>query len=369
MHNRRRQLLAGYAVMAKGEYGPTSNWVLRQNGTLTVSGYGRSWNDSSKHFWRDYIPFIKRAYLEEGITDLIDSAFYNGSDFEEILLPSTLTKIGTNAFANSALTDFGFIPVGVMEIGTNAFSGTNITEIDFPEGLVTIGSAVCDGCTLLTSVTIPSTVEFIGGYAFRNTAITEIDLPVSVKTLGQYWISGTDTKNVYYEGTIDDWCTIDRGTMGNFNLYCNNVLQSSVTTNASVIKPYTFEHMKQLNSVSFTQDISLPLTSGYVFASSTISNVTFPQSVNVIPRYTFFSCPQRPNLVFLGNITEIGTSAFNNSAIGTIDFTHNTQVPAAVEGSSFRGCNVNQILIPQSLYSQWYADPAWDPVKDKLAAV
>lgn len=299
---------------------------------------------------------------------MIDSAFSNGSDFEEILLPSTLTKIGTNAFANSALTDFGFIPVGVMEIGAYAFSGTNITEIDFPEGLVTIGSAVCDGCTLLTSVTIPSTVEFIGGYAFRNTAITEIDLPVSVKTLGQFWLAGTDTKNVYYEGTIDDWCTIDRGTMGNFNLYCNNVLQSSVTTNASVIKPYAFEHMKQLNSVSFTKDISLPLTSGYVFASSTISNVTFPQSVNVIPRYTFFSCTQRPNLVFLGNITEIGTAAFRNAAIGTIDFTHNTQVSAAADGA-FTGISVQAIYVPSALYDAWKADPAWDRVKDNLVAI
>jgi hypothetical protein len=64
------------------------------------------------------------------------------------------------------------IPKSVKTVGSWAFGGCPITEIVFPEGLVSIAENIFSGYsdrgTALKSLTIPSTIESIHSNAFEG---------------------------------------------------------------------------------------------------------------------------------------------------------------------------------------------------------
>lgn len=114
---------------------------------------------------------INPAALEipEGVTE-IGRAFYGYKVLESVTLPSTLTKLGDQTFANCA----------------------KLTEVVVPEGVTSIGSAFWS-CTALKSVTLPSTLENITGSIFYGCkALESIELPAALQTVGRMAFSGCE---------------------------------------------------------------------------------------------------------------------------------------------------------------------------------
>jgi hypothetical protein len=70
------------------------------------------------------------------------------------------------------------IPDSVTSIGTSAFYGcTGLTSVTIPNSVTSIGSYAFYGCKGLTSVTIPNSVTSIGDYAFYGcTGVTELNI-------------------------------------------------------------------------------------------------------------------------------------------------------------------------------------------------
>ena len=61
------------------------------------------------------------------------------------------------------------IPSSVTSIGSGAFIGcASLTSVTIPEGVTSIGKSAFRYCTGLISVTIPSSVTSIGDYAFSE---------------------------------------------------------------------------------------------------------------------------------------------------------------------------------------------------------
>ncbi len=126
--------------------------------------------------------------IPEGVTEISGRSFLH-FNITSVKLPTTLTKIGHEAFYNcTALTNIEFNSA-VEEIEYRAFEGcTNLTQITLPEGLQKIGSSAFQGCSKLTSIDIPSTVTSIESWAF--------------------WRSGITT--IRYNGTADQWKAIEK---------------------------------------------------------------------------------------------------------------------------------------------------------------
>ena len=85
-----------------------------------------------------------------------------------IKLPSSLLKIGTNAFAENGLEGEIIIPEGCLDIGHAAFSGANATKLSLPSRLERINTESFCNMHLLTQVVIPKYVNYIGNRAFSN---------------------------------------------------------------------------------------------------------------------------------------------------------------------------------------------------------
>ena len=117
-----------------------------------------------------------------------------------IILPSTLEKIGTHAFVNcSGLTSLE-IPQNVNAIGRSAFNRcSGLTEINIPQNVKSIESSTFANCTGLSKIEIPEGVTIIGSNAFRNcSSLQLIKLPSTVNGIDSYAFSNCPAiKDVY----------------------------------------------------------------------------------------------------------------------------------------------------------------------------
>lgn len=164
---------------------------------------------------------IPAYYGDEGsenyapVREIADEGFMYCA-FSKVVIPETITKIGTAAFAyNSSLSEvefaesiaidsiprgaFGYcsslksisIPDGVETIGVMAFAYcSSLVTVEIPEGVSIIGGRAFESCGLLASVTLPESLTTIGERAFYTTGLTEIVIPAGVR----------DT----YEETVDE---------------------------------------------------------------------------------------------------------------------------------------------------------------------
>ena len=144
----------------------------KETGVLTLSGEGSMDSSSSIYttykVWNysKYADEIKEVVVEEGITQIGQSAFGAGMNehscvypnLTKITLPSTLTTIKYQAFAYSNIEEITF-PDSLNQIQESAFSCSKLKSIDFHEGMYIGGSAFL-GCESLKEVTIPQNVIF-----------------------------------------------------------------------------------------------------------------------------------------------------------------------------------------------------------------
>ena len=71
----------------------------------------------------------------------------------------------------SNLTSVEF-PEGLKKIGVGAFERCNLTSVEFPEGLEEIGNDAFRGCKL-KSVKLPESLKIIGDNAFDSQVVIE----------------------------------------------------------------------------------------------------------------------------------------------------------------------------------------------------
>ena len=100
----------------------------------------------------------------DGRLERIGAETFKGTKITSITIPSTVTQIGTEAFANCTnllIFSFNTASNGV-EFGDRVFYGcTSLKSITLPEGTTRVGSQLFVGATKLSSVTLPASLEYI----------------------------------------------------------------------------------------------------------------------------------------------------------------------------------------------------------------
>ena len=218
-------------------------------------GYVFTTLDPTNTNFKSHIPSsLKTIVLSEGVTTVAPEAFKNFSYITDIHLPSTLTRIGENAFSgctalqNYHITDLtsfcelytesshlgsgdnlylngelvtelvvpdGVFSVGnafayykqlisvtmpdsVVNIGSGAFADcSSLNSITFSENLVSIGGSAFSGCTRLSNVEIPKTVRSIGESAFADcTSLKQIVIPEGVTSIARRAFEGSGVRSI-----------------------------------------------------------------------------------------------------------------------------------------------------------------------------
>ena len=87
----------------------------------------------------------------------------------------------------------------------------DIKEFVIPNNITNISYAAFEGCNDLTNIIIPGSITIIDSNAFKNCiSLTNISIPKSVKIISYDAFNGCyNLKDVYYEGSKEDWENIE----------------------------------------------------------------------------------------------------------------------------------------------------------------
>ena len=97
-----------------------------------------------------------------------DNAFRNNATITSVVIPSSVTSIGYQAFSDARLTSVT-IANAKTSIGAYAFSENyRLATVSLGNGVTSIGISAFADAKALTAVTIPRTVTSIGIYAFNG---------------------------------------------------------------------------------------------------------------------------------------------------------------------------------------------------------
>ena len=193
--------ISAYAtdLTATGKCGENLNWILTDDGILTISGKGDmyNYNITTKENWNNYEQ-IKEVVITNGVTSIGDYAFYE-SNIEKITFADTIEIIGESAFMNSTEVTFTELPKNLKEIKKQAFlSCFNIPEhLDLPEHLNKIGELAFGSglyyyhTFVLDSIYIPKNINEIEDFSLGAVSVDNF-----LEVLDKYFEMGIDTPPV-----------------------------------------------------------------------------------------------------------------------------------------------------------------------------
>lgn len=131
---------------------------------------------------------IPSTYNGKSVVVVQNSAFAGCSNVTSVQIPTTVKSIGINVFENCTKLSSVTIPEGVTLVPNNAFVGcSELSEINLPTSVESIGASAFASCTKLTSVVLPSEVSEIGRDAFSvcstlATVEAYADTPATIKS-------------------------------------------------------------------------------------------------------------------------------------------------------------------------------------------
>ncbi len=150
-----------------------------------------------------YETSIKTINLPDSILSIGDGAFSHCSKLENVHLPNQLDYLGGSAFfgCENAFSGKLTIPDSLSEIKEGTFTdtseNTSITELVIPGSVTKIGSDAFRSCVALAKVTLGNGVEEIGKHTFGEcTSLKEINFPSSLKTIEEQAFYGCALETV-----------------------------------------------------------------------------------------------------------------------------------------------------------------------------
>ena len=198
------------------------------------------------------------------------------------------------------------IPNSVTSIGTNAFSFCRgLTKVSIPNSVKTIGNWAFYRCTGLTTVTIGNSVTSIGNRAFYScTSLTEVSIPNSVKTIEFRAFEGcTGLKTV----TIGNSVT----TIGESAFYsCTSLTEVSIPNSVTSIGSSVFEDCSGLKTVTIGNSVTTIGESAF-YSCTSLTEVSIPNSVTSIGSGAFEDCSGLKTVTIGNSVTTIGDGTFN----------------------------------------------------------
>ena len=115
---------------------------------------------------KDNEVFVPPEYNGFPVTE-INFVFHEDSSVKTVVLPDSITKIGSNTFCKASNLTNVEIGKKVELIGGSAFEGcTSLKKIVLPDSLTHIGGCAFMNCTNLETIVIPKSVKVIRSFAF-----------------------------------------------------------------------------------------------------------------------------------------------------------------------------------------------------------
>lgn len=311
---------ADYTFMAEGTGYPsrevtvTLYYLINPDGnSLTVTQGDGVYNDE--------IVFIPESVEYEGktysVTKIGYQAFYN-STCKYVKMPDSITKLEDNCFyASGYLKDIVFSQ-NIDSIGDYAFgSCTKIVSLELHEGLKSIGANAFLGCHSISNVTLPSTLETMGDRCFSITiGLKSIVIPDNIHRIPDACFGGSGLKEI----TLPEGLTY----IGSYAFQNSNLETIEFPADVRYIGVYSFSGTKLKEVILPEGLVSLD---DFCFSNNNfLEKISFPGSLERIPRYACIECPKLHNVTL-----NYGNKVIDEQAFGRCPLLDNIDIPRSVD--------------------------------------
>ena len=156
--------------------------------------------------------------------DVIWSQGTVSTEVTSVNIPNGVTSIGNSAFFNCQSLASITIPDSVINIGDYAFANCqSLASITIPDSVTSIEEELFGNCISLASVTIGNGVTSIGNHVFAQCkSLASVTIGNGVTSIGNgVFAQCKSLANIYYKGTEEQWNAITKGTDWNKNMGSN----------------------------------------------------------------------------------------------------------------------------------------------------
>ncbi|MDE6018720.1 MAG: leucine-rich repeat protein [Muribaculaceae bacterium] len=336
---------------------------------------------------------LKTVVLGDGVKYIGSKAFlqftrYGECAMESIVIPESVEEIGYDAFPEPIEKQYPF-EGGIRYIGRVAYRAENgITSTSIKEGTVSLAENLFQFNSGLSSISLPESLRIIGNEAFYSTGLTStpempcverignnafqfcsnltrVTIPESLKSLGfnvfygcgAVWrldYNATDCETEYgvFNFSYNNPNRLEKITIGpnvkrlpaGIYDYSADITDVTLPESVEIIADQAFFYAKGLQTVNVPGKIKS--LGGNVFGEcSSLRSVTFGD-LEEIPVNTFSKCVSLESIDLPDNVKKIGDSAFYNSGLREFKW------PAQLESIgtwAFSGTLIEDISLPEGL--------------------
>ncbi len=232
--------------------------------------------------------------------------YVNGELANNIEIPDGVTIIGDFAFyACGGLTNI-IIPDSVIRIGTKAFAYTGLTNILIPNSTTYISYGIFCGCSSLESITLPDVDDIYGGSL--GALFTH-----SLQFSRNYQVPDTLKTVVLTSGTrIDDEMFQDCTSLESITIPSSvNEIEKDAFKGCSNLHTVHIDDLTAWCRISFGNRWSSPMSNGadLYLNLEKVTEVTIPDNILNLT-YAFAGCTSLKEVTIPRNVTSIGEKAF-----------------------------------------------------------
>ena len=248
---------------------------------------------------------------------------YSGSA-ENIVIPAqidgkSVTRIGNNAFEKSSAKEI-VIPDSVTEIGSQAFSGCEkLTGVSIPNSVTMIRDRAFFDCNSLASITIPDSVTDIELQAFCNcTSLKSVTIPASVTDIGDeafgYYFNDIDELEIkkvdgfkinYVKNTYGHYYATKNGFSDEDCIIANELNDGTLEISKYAGNSATYEIPGEIDGKKVVR-----IGNSAFIDCTELTSVTIPDGVTDIRWRAFYNCVSLKSVTIPKSVTYIDNYAF-----------------------------------------------------------
>ena len=187
--------------------------------------------------------------------------------------------------------------------------GIDITAVELPDGLTSIGNFAFIFEGSLKAIEIPASVTRIGHYAcYGCRSLTRVEIPAGVTSIGHAAFGGGGITEIIVAEENEDYRSVD-GIL--YSKDMTTLIQCPGGKTGEVVIPDTVTSIgshEKVEGISFGDGPAI--YAGAFTGCTSLTSVTIPEGVTSIGEWTFGSCSSLKNVTLPETLTSIGDGAF-----------------------------------------------------------
>ena len=332
---------------------------------------------------------LERVEFPSQLKEIGNDAFERCTNLERVEFPSQLKKIGNDAFSECNKLKDVVLPEGLEVIGHTVFTSSYITGLIIPsnvtntydtygespfcqcekletvifaEGRSEIPDRILEGCQSVKTIVLPEGITSIGFMAFRGIGIETVELPNSLERIEGYAFGECEKlEEIVIPANVKE--------IGDFVFNgCNKLKDVVLPEGLEGIGSGVFTS-PYITSLTIPSNVTTTSSSSPFYQCKKLETVIFAEGRSEIPDRILANCQSVKTIVLPEGITSLGTFAFYNTGIETVELPNSLEriggafckceklkeivIPANVkeiESSSFGGCtNLERVEFPSQL--------------------